>query len=191
MSSSATDTKAEILATAEQLLRTRGYNGFSFGDVAEAVGTTRANIHYHYRTKEDLGRALIENTHKQLATLFDNCASSSTIEQLTLYFDVFAQSIRGDLVCLCGMLMAQEDALPPKVRDANSQLVEFQLKWLTNVLEDGRTSGEIHFDGSAANQANEILSSVQGSHIVARSRQNRDAFSTAMDSLLRRLKTTQ
>ena len=81
-----TDTNVEILKVAEQFLRTRGYNGFSFGDVAEAVGTTRANVHYYYPTKEDLGRALVEATRTQVEKVTDDCNAEKSIEQLRRYF---------------------------------------------------------------------------------------------------------
>ena len=49
-----------IRAVAEDLYVLRGYGGFSFGDVADAVGTTRANIHHHFGSKQRLMAELIE-----------------------------------------------------------------------------------------------------------------------------------
>jgi TetR/AcrR family transcriptional repressor of nem operon len=40
-------TKVRILDAAERMLQVRGYNGFSYGDVAEELGITRAALHYH------------------------------------------------------------------------------------------------------------------------------------------------
>lgn len=50
----ATPTRERIRAVAEELYVLRGHDGFSFGDIAEAVGTTRANIHHHFRNKRQL-----------------------------------------------------------------------------------------------------------------------------------------
>jgi AcrR family transcriptional regulator len=49
-----------IRAVAEDLYVLRGYDGFSFGDIADAVGTTRANIHHHFGNKQRLMAELIE-----------------------------------------------------------------------------------------------------------------------------------
>src|ERR1035438_6204275 len=49
-----------ILDVAERLAQTRGYNGFSYADIAAQLGVTKASLHYHFRTKATLGRALIE-----------------------------------------------------------------------------------------------------------------------------------
>jgi len=51
---------AAILDVAEQLAQTRGYNGFSYADIALKLGVTKASLHYHFSSKAELGRALIE-----------------------------------------------------------------------------------------------------------------------------------
>jgi TetR/AcrR family transcriptional repressor of nem operon len=48
-----------ILDVAEQLAQTRGYNGFSYADVAAHLGVTKASLHYHFPPKAELGCALI------------------------------------------------------------------------------------------------------------------------------------
>ena len=53
------DTRAELLIQAETLVRGRGYAGFSYADLAEAVGIRKASIHHHFPTKVDLGAALV------------------------------------------------------------------------------------------------------------------------------------
>jgi TetR/AcrR family transcriptional repressor of nem operon len=53
-------TRVRILDAAERMLQVRGYNGFSYGDVAEELGITRAALHYHFKGKAELGQALIE-----------------------------------------------------------------------------------------------------------------------------------
>lgn len=50
----------DIKQIAGQLLITNGYRGLRFGDIADRLGTTRANIHYHFGTKENLVEEVIE-----------------------------------------------------------------------------------------------------------------------------------
>jgi TetR/AcrR family transcriptional repressor of nem operon len=52
-------TAARILDVAEQLVQVRGFNGFSYADVAAELGITKAALHYHFAGKADLGEALI------------------------------------------------------------------------------------------------------------------------------------
>ena len=57
---SATATRERIRQVAEELYVLRGHDGFSFGDIAAAVGTTRANIHHHFGQKHELMRELVQ-----------------------------------------------------------------------------------------------------------------------------------
>lgn len=65
--STSSDTEGEpgmrekIKAVATDLLIRRGYRGASFGDIAEALSTTRANIHYHFGNKNALIEEVIED----------------------------------------------------------------------------------------------------------------------------------
>ena len=52
-------TADRILDIAERLVQRRGFNAFSYADVATAVGIRKASLHYHFATKADLGQALI------------------------------------------------------------------------------------------------------------------------------------
>ena len=45
---------AEIAACARSLIALRGYNGFSYADIAEAVGISKASVHHHFATKAEL-----------------------------------------------------------------------------------------------------------------------------------------
>jgi TetR/AcrR family transcriptional regulator, transcriptional repressor for nem operon len=53
--------RERIKAVATDLLIQRGYRGASFGDIAEALSTTRANIHYHFGNKNALIEEVIED----------------------------------------------------------------------------------------------------------------------------------
>jgi AcrR family transcriptional regulator len=55
------DTRERLLRETETLLRTCGYAACSYADLSERVGIRKASIHHHFRTKEDLGAALIDS----------------------------------------------------------------------------------------------------------------------------------
>ena len=53
------DTASRILDVAERLVQLRGFNGFSYADVAAELSITKASLHYHFAGKAELGEALI------------------------------------------------------------------------------------------------------------------------------------
>ena len=54
-------TRDRIKGVAATLYVLRGHDGFSFGDIAASIGTTRANIHHHFGNKRQLMDELIED----------------------------------------------------------------------------------------------------------------------------------
>jgi TetR/AcrR family transcriptional regulator, transcriptional repressor for nem operon len=52
--------RERIKATAKDLYVRNGYAGFTFGDIAASLRTTRANIHYHFGSKQRLLDAIVE-----------------------------------------------------------------------------------------------------------------------------------
>ena len=51
----------ELLRHAENLVRRRGYSGFSYADVSERVGIRKASIHYHFPTKEIMVSTVLDS----------------------------------------------------------------------------------------------------------------------------------
>ena len=52
-------TASRILDIAERLVQVRGFNGFSYADIASELKISKASLHYHFAGKADLGEALI------------------------------------------------------------------------------------------------------------------------------------
>jgi len=49
------DTAERILDIAQDLIQRRGFNAFSYHDIAAPMGIRKASIHYHFPSKADLG----------------------------------------------------------------------------------------------------------------------------------------
>jgi len=56
----ATETATQLLDAAQTLVERRGYNAFSYKDLATDIGIKTASIHYHFPAKADLGIALMD-----------------------------------------------------------------------------------------------------------------------------------
>ena len=90
------DTSQRILDIAERLVQTRGFNGFSYADIAEAMKVTKASLHYHFRSKAELGHALIERYEKNflaaLAAIDEQRDDAG--EKLRRYAAIYASVLR-------------------------------------------------------------------------------------------------
>lgn len=63
--------RERIKALALDLFIRHGYRGVSFGDLAKALGTTRANIHYHFGNKQMLAEAVLADYVAETMVDFD------------------------------------------------------------------------------------------------------------------------
>jgi TetR/AcrR family transcriptional repressor of nem operon len=182
-----TDTATRILDVAETLVQTRGFNGFSYADIAEALAITKPSVHHHFSSKADLGLRLVERYHR---TFFEalrrvdasGAESSKKLEDYAaLYLGVLRQEQR---MCLCGMMAADFNTLETPIRDAVQKFFTENETWLTRVMEEGRSSKVLEFDGPAQIQASLFLSSLQGAMLVARSLGSLERFEALTARLL-------
>lgn len=59
-------TREQIKRAARVLFISNGLDGVSYGDIAEQVGTTRANLHYHFGNKAQLIAEVFEETYEEV-----------------------------------------------------------------------------------------------------------------------------
>ena len=163
-------TRARILDVAERLVQTRGFNGFSYADVAAEVGVTKASLHYHFPGKAELGEALVvrysERFGIELARIDEDGLAPNA--KLAAYAGLYANVLRQQRMCLCGMLAAEYETLPAAMRDAILRFFDENLIWLREVIEQGRADRTMSFDGTADDGAQTILGGLEGAMLVAR-----------------------
>jgi TetR/AcrR family transcriptional regulator, transcriptional repressor for nem operon len=166
----ATGTAAAILDVAERLVQARGFNGFSYADIAAELGLTKAALHYHFSGKEALGESLIS---RYAARFRDTLASidaqgTAAPEKLQAYCEIYRAALRDDRMCLCGMLAAEYNTLPRSMRRAIVAFFDENEVWLTALLETGRAAGTLGFVDSAHQAAQMIIAALEGAMLVAR-----------------------
>ncbi|MFL5863369.1 MAG: TetR/AcrR family transcriptional regulator [Solirubrobacteraceae bacterium] len=164
------NTRARILDAAEQLVQMRGFNGFSYADVAAEVGVTKASLHYHFPGKAELGEALVARYAQRFASELDRIDASpiAPSAKLTQYAALYADVLREERMCLCGMLAAEYETLPTPMRDAIVHFFDHNEAWLCGVMEEGRADRTMRFNGTAADGAQTILGGLEGAMLVAR-----------------------
>lgn len=175
-----------ILDIAERLAQTKGYNGFSYADIAAELGVTKASLHYHFPSKAELGRALIERYEAAFGAALgaiDRLAVTPP-EKLRQYVGLYDAVIRNDRMCLCGMLAAEYATLPAPMQVELKRFFDMNERWLTKVLLPGRQSGLLLFKETASERARVILAALEGAMLVARSYGDPRRFKAAAEHVL-------
>jgi len=188
-------TAARILDVAEELVQVRGFNGFSYADIAAELGITKAALHYHFAGKADLGEALIARYASRFAEALadvDTAADGAGAPRARLagFADLYTEVLRNRRMCLCGMLAAEYQTLPQPMQDAVLRFFDDSEAWLGSVLESGRADGSLSFAGSASEAARMVIGSLEGAMLVARPYGDVGRFQTAAANLLAGLTTS-
>jgi AcrR family transcriptional regulator len=156
---------------AESFLQERGFNGFSYAHIADALDVKNAAVHYHFRTKDELACAVIQRYRDRFQLWIHNSRIKdlSPQEKLDWFFSIYTNT-RADngKVCLAGSLETEFNSLPSSLREQTEALTRELLTWIQATLQEGREAGVFRFDGDAASKAALILSSLQGALQMAR-----------------------
>jgi len=164
------DTSSQILDVAEQLVQVRGFNAFSYADVASELKITKAALHYHFASKSELGEALVARYAARFAEALavTELRFEDAPSQLEAYVGLYLSVLRERRMCLCGMLAADYQTLPAPMQDAVVRFFDDNEIWLSRVLTRGRDTGTLEFAGTPTETARMIVSSLEGAMLVAR-----------------------
>jgi len=186
------DTATQILDVAERLVQVRGFNGFSYADVAVELKVTKAALHYHFAGKAELGEALVVRYAARFAEALAGVEerTSEASARLDAYADLYLAVLRAQRMCLCGMMAAEYETLPSPMQDAVVRFFDENERWLARVLEQGREEGTVTFTGPPKETARMIVSGLEGAMLVARPFGDVGRFENTARHLLSGLRST-
>jgi TetR/AcrR family transcriptional repressor of nem operon len=184
-------TTVRILDVAERMLQVRGYNGFSYGDVATELDITRAALHYHFKGKAELGHALIERYAARFAAALAGLDTTApdAATKLRGYIALYTDVLSADRMCLCGMLAAEHRTLPGPLQQAVCDFFAANTAWLRKVIEDGCADGSLRCPGTSEDSASMVLGALEGGMLIARLDGDVARFTAAANQVLAGLMT--
>lgn len=183
------DTRAQLLDHAEQFARGRGFDGFSFADLADSAGIRKASVHYHFPAKGDLSFALITRYRHVFVDRLRGISEAETTAgaRLLRFIDLYrAAADGGRSLCLCVALSVTQTALPD---DTKAELAAFHqdvAAWLETVFRLGQADGSIRGITNPRAEAEAAMAHVEGAQIIARSAQDIARFEAAVTALVAR-----
>ena len=184
-------TAERIVQAARNLIMTRGYNGFSYADVAEAVGIRKASIHHHFPAKSDLAKAVVEQTRAVIAAQTEMLAAAEPDagDQLRAYVEYWERCIADDSApfCVAGMLAAELPSLPEELAATVRAHFADLTDWLARLLKLGMQQGSVTLSRSPEEEADAFMSAVYGAMLSARAVGDPGRFGAVVDTLLSRV----
>lgn len=132
-------TREQIVDTANRLFYEQGYESTSFASIAEAVGISRGNFYYHFRTKDEILEAVIQarlaSTREMLACW--HTSATTPLERIRRFIRIVIQN-RDDIEnygCPVGTLTNELAKLGHPARAQAIGIFELFRSWLREQFE--------------------------------------------------------
>jgi TetR/AcrR family transcriptional repressor of nem operon len=182
------DTAHKLLEAAHTLILEKGYNAFSYADLADVVGIRKASIHHHFPAKADLVATLLGEYRKHAAGMIIERQAHVTQagDQLRAFCDYWAGCLQSgrQSICLAALLSAELPSLPPSVQTGVRGHFEDLGGWLSSVFRRLKPQDPA---SEAEENAQHFMALTHGAMLSARALGRPDLFRTTTDHNLKQL----
>ena len=175
----ANDTSDRIIDCAQALMVERGYNAFSYADIAETVKVTKATIHFHFATKAVLAEQVVKRYRESAVANLQYLSGQvpGAMARLDAYVNYWKGCISDSKpLCLCALLAAEMLTLPDQLKNEVQAFFRSVESWLADTLGGGARQGELCLTRSAELEAKSLFAVVYGAMLAARVFGDADAF---------------
>jgi TetR/AcrR family transcriptional repressor of nem operon len=168
-------TRDAILAAAGKLMHVNGYQATSLDDVLRESGVGKGNFYYHFRSKEELGRAIVDELigsflERTLAPCFADL-DACPVGQIRCFLDrVLAAQRESHCVggCALGNLAAELADVHEGFRERLAGVFSIWRGELTRALERAQQRGAVGPECRPATVAHFLVASLEGAILMTK-----------------------
>ncbi|MBI9098100.1 MAG: TetR/AcrR family transcriptional regulator [Spirochaetaceae bacterium] len=178
-------TKSLILKTAQELILSYGYQGFSYNDIASEINIRKSSIHYHFPTKQDLGIAFI-NKYSRLFSLWGKRVEDlSSKDKLKAFCKMYGElSQNCTRICPIGMVAADYHNMPEGIQNNAQKLILQVEKWLEEMIREGMTNREFKQTLDPQEMTRHLIYALSGALKMARIFKDRSRITQTQEALM-------
>ena len=129
------DTRSKILSTAQRLFNENGYRKVSLRKISDAMGISIGNLTYHFKKRDEILKALLENNLVEL-----NTDKAKSLEDLRSHLIQMTKGIKANSFFFADMSLQTMDE---DLYEYNSNNVKKQKEILLKKVMDLRECGII------------------------------------------------
>lgn len=155
-------TKQRILDAATELFHQKSYGDTTLYDVADAIGLKQGHVYYHFKTKRELGLAVLNACHDQVKGALDMVAKASNPQERLISFLKLSGTIEDYYMQWGCPIASLTDAL---IRESKNKKERAQvpLIYKTQIAWFQKNFEELGFEKPKARaEAENILTHLQG-----------------------------
>jgi TetR/AcrR family transcriptional repressor of nem operon len=164
MTAEMSDKRSRLVQTAAKLVYERGFRKTTLADIAAEAGVPSGNVYYYFKTKDEIGIAVLEQRLAELHTVREICdRAGSPKDRLQAFVQMTVDnreqvSLGGcPIGALCAELQKEGDALAAQARPLFAALLSWMEKQFQE-LDKGEASRGL---------ALHLVSALQGISLLA------------------------
>jgi len=155
-------TRKKLLETAEQLLKTNGFNALCVEDITKKANVAKGTFYIYFKHKEDIIAEICRGYFKEIENKIDDLKNSNILEKLSIYFDNFMKAVE-----LYGINICREwirGAIDPDTAPDNTDMSKWQYDYnmLENILKNAIKNNELKEDTPIQTLTHLIISQLYG-----------------------------
>jgi AcrR family transcriptional regulator len=166
--SKAANTRLTILQKAFELIYTKGYQTTSIDEIIATTKVTKGAFYYHFKTKDEMGIAIIEEILKSTMTEHFIKPIENTQNPIEDFYNMISYLLLEDPFlqvkygCPVGNLTQEMTPWNTKFSEALSELINLWKSTIIKAIEKGKEQGHIRKDVVGEQVAFFILSGYWG-----------------------------
>lgn len=174
-------TREKLIETACTLMRQKGFHATTLDDILKALGMSKGCFFHYFKSKEELGYAVIESYRTRLMQIMNEAfeqKDKTPMERMNLYFETWSRHLteKGVSGCPCGVL-AQE--LSDRHDGFRLKLVEifdqYSNEW-QKLFEEAKSCGELYEGVDCKALADFVVGDFQGAILLTKTTRDTDRF---------------
>ena len=165
MPSTTRNTREIIVDAATDLFYRKGFNATSYADIAELTGVGKGNIHYHFHSKDNILKAVIDARINNISNMLEMWSSDCDTPNdcLARFIDMVEQNAEelSRYGCPIGTLNDELGKNNLALQEAARQMFDLFKNWLEAHFADLESSS------LARDHAEHLMAMVQGAGMMA------------------------
>ncbi len=182
--------KEKLLSAAERLMLADGYSRTSVDSVCEDAGVTKGSLYHYFKTKEDLGIAVLDRWISRNAEILQNGPHQEVAEptRAALVYRQHVADSAPDLWrsgCFVGSLSMDIAGASDRMQKSVETIFRGFVKEHADLFQPVVEKSKLEDVPSAEELAEWFLSSIEGSIVLAKAYRQIDPITRAVDSFRR------
>lgn len=188
------NTKEYIIEVAARLVHLKGFNHTSIGEILKESGVGKGNFYYHFKSKEDLGYAIIENNFRRFSEEVTEKAfgnDRNAVVQLDAFLDILLDMHRKRNCaggCRLGNMAMEMSDIHEGFRKRFQEIFDDWGVQVASILRKAQANGQLASHVDLPTLAQFVIASVEGAILLARVKKDITILERCFEELKRHIR---